>query len=224
MKDLLLFPFGGNAREALDTIRAVNRLKRTWNVIGFVDDGRELWGREFCGVKVIGGREALDRFPAACVLAAPGRPETYHLRNTIIDGLGVARERYATIVDPSARVAMNAVIGKNVLVMANVVISCSVHIGDHCVILPNTVISHDSSVGDYSMIGSNVSVSGACKIGRLSYLGSGSRLKDGVAIGEGSLIGIGSCVIDDVAGGVVAAGNPARELRKTGEKIEEKIE
>ncbi len=217
MKDILLFPFGGNAREALATIQAVNRKKRTWNAIGFVDDDREHWGREECGVEVIGGREVIDRFPTAYVLAVPGRPGAFHVRDEIIDGLGVDRDCYATVVDPSAHVAMNATIGRNVLIMANVVISCSVAIGDHCVILPNTVVSHDSIVNDYSLVGSNASISGSCTIGRMSYLGSGSRLKEGVAIGERSLIGLGSCVVDDVGGGVVVAGNPARELRKTGE-------
>lgn len=215
MKDLLIFPFGGNARESILAIQAQNRVRPTWNVLGFIDDDKNHWGKEYSGVKVLGGRNILPNFPSANILAVPGNPENFLKRAKIITLLDVPLDRYVTIIDPNARIAPDAKIGKNTVLMANVVISCSVEIGNHCVVLPNTVVAHDSSIGDYSLIGSNVTISGSCTIGSICYVGSGTNIKDHITIGKQCLVGLGSCVIRDVPDNTVVAGNPARYLRKT---------
>jgi sugar O-acyltransferase (sialic acid O-acetyltransferase NeuD family) len=217
MKDLLIFPFGGNARESLLAIEAQNNARPTWNVLGFMDDDKKLWGEKYCGVDVLGGRELLRDFPSARVLAVPGSPENFSNRANIIALLRVPLNRFVTIIDPSVRKAPDTKIGKNTLLMPNVVISSSAEIGNHCIVLPNTVIHHDSCIGDYTVIGSNVSVSGSCNIGHGCYIGSGTRIKDHLNIGSNSLIGIGSCVIHNVSHKTIVAGCPARILRNLDE-------
>ena len=69
LKELLIFPFGGNAREALLSIFAINALKKEWQVLGFIDDDKANKGKDCCGIKVLGGKEILKRFPKANVLA-----------------------------------------------------------------------------------------------------------------------------------------------------------
>lgn len=215
MKKILLFPFGGNAKESLLSILAINRIGKEWDVIGFVDDDPDLIGRECCGVKVLGGRDVFKKYPDAMVLAAHGNPETFLKRKAIIDELGLAPSRFATIIHPSVTIAPDAMIGHNVTLMAGVFVSCGAKIGSHCVFLPNTVIAHDSSVGDYCLIGSNITISGDVRIGVGCYIGSGTKIRNGITIGDRSLAGLGSNIVGDVAGSVVVAGNPARVLRKT---------
>ena len=140
MKDLILFPFGGNAREALISIFSRNRIHPQWNVIGFVDDNESNWGKQCCGIKVIGGRDIIGNYPNAKVLAVNGSPENYLNRAMTIARLNLALDRFDTILDSTVSMAPDVQIGKNTLVMANVVVSCSVRIGNHCVILPNSVI------------------------------------------------------------------------------------
>ena len=214
MKNLVLFPFGGNAREALLSILAQNRIKTTWNVLGFIDDDENLWERHYLGFKVLGGNKVIEDFPFDNFLAVPGNPRNFLKRRNIIEKLGLTKNHFATIIDPSVQVAPDSKIGTNTLIMANVVISCSVVIGDHCVILPNTVISHDSHIGDYTLIGSNVSISGSCNIAHTCYIGSGTKTRDNITIGPECLVGLGSCVIKDVPKRTVAAGNPAHFIKK----------
>jgi sugar O-acyltransferase (sialic acid O-acetyltransferase NeuD family) len=213
MNDLLLFPFGGTAREALLAVLEQNTVKKTWNVLGFVDDDKSLWGKTLCGVEVLGGREVFSHFPSAQVLAVPGNPQTFLGRDEIIAGLSLSEDRFATIIDPRARMAPDSKIGTNTLVMANAIISASVVIGKHCAVLPNTVIAHESRIEDYTLVGANVIVSGFCTIGRSCYIGSGSSIRDHVTINAQSLVGIGSCVLKDVPEKAVVLGNPARFLR-----------
>lgn len=212
-KKLIIFPFGGNGRESLLTVISADKLKKEWDVIGFIDDDRAAWGKECYGVKVIGGRDVLKKFPDASILAVPGNPDNYLKRKEVIDRLVIEKERFARVIHPSVIVPPDARIGYNVVLMPNVFVSCGVGIGNHCLVLPNTVIGHDSMVGDYCCIGSNVTVSGHVSVGDTCYIGSGSRICNDIMIGARSLVGLGSNVVDDVKAGVVVAGNPARILR-----------
>lgn len=213
-KKLLLFPFGGNARESLMSVFAINERKKEWDIVGFIDDDQSLHGKECCGIKVLGGRELLREHSDAFVLSVPGSPKGYLKRKSIIEGLSIDSSRFATIVHPSVVMAPDTSVGYDTLLMANVVVSCGVHLGNYCIVLPNTVIAHDSNVGDYCCIGSNVSISGSVTIDSECYIGSGVKVREHVCIGKRSLIGLGSNVISDIEEGIIAVGNPARVMRK----------
>ena len=105
MKDLILFPFGGNARESIVTIQAINSKSPTWNIRGFVDDNESLWRKSCLGVPVLGGTIRISEFENAQVLAVPGNPETYLKRAEVISHINIPLSQYATIIDPSVHSA-----------------------------------------------------------------------------------------------------------------------
>jgi len=210
---LLLFPFGGNAREAYITISDINSKSKTWEILGFIDDEKSKIETQFIDTSVIGGKNKLNDFPDSMVLAVPGNPKTYLKRKQIINDLKISDNKFATIIHPSVSIASNATIGYNTLIMPNVVISSDVKIGNHCIIMANTVVSHDSKISDYCCIGSNISISGNVTIGENCFVGSRSSIIDNVKIGDQSMIGIGSNVINNVDERIVAAGNPAKKIR-----------
>lgn len=206
-KPLLIFPYNGNGIEALDCIGSAYRF------IGFVDDTPEKKGTDSNGYPVM-GREAFARFPGARVLAVPGSPNSYRSRKETIQGLGIAEERFAKVIHPTASVSPLASIGCNVLIMAGVVITSNACIGSHTCILPNTVIHHDVEVGEWGLIGSNVTIAGNTVVEENCYIGSGSSIMNGLLVGSGALIGLGSNVISNVVSGTRMVGNPAREIVK----------
>jgi sugar O-acyltransferase (sialic acid O-acetyltransferase NeuD family) len=203
---LLIFPCNGNGVEALEC------LGDSYDLIGFVDDAPEKQGTDAHGYPVL-GREALLQYPEARLLAIPGSPSSYKSRRQVIEGLGVSEARFATVIHPSATVSRLAQVGRNVLIMAGVVITSNAVIGDHACILPNTVIHHDVVVSAWSLIGSAVSIAGGTVVGENCYVGSGSSIIQGVRLGERCLVGLGSNVIRDVPSGSKVGGNPAKPIR-----------
>lgn len=203
MRELLFFPCNGNALEALDSLGPDDRL------LGFIDDDPGKQGAAAFGVPVY-GRDALQRFSTAHVLAVPGNPKNFRERKALILSLQVPASRFATVIHPQARISPRATIGYNVYIGPGVVVTGNAVLGDHVCVLPNTVIHHDSIIGDHVLIGSNCTVAGYARIGENSYIGSGSGIRDGVTIGRDVLVGMGSNVISNIPDRSTVLGNPAK--------------
>jgi sugar O-acyltransferase (sialic acid O-acetyltransferase NeuD family) len=205
-RPLLIFPCNGNGIEALDCLGS------EFYPLGFIDDEPNKVNSKRFGIPIF-GREALERFGNAEILAVPGSPTSFRERELIIASLGVPVSRFARVVHPLARISPLATVGVNVLIMAGVVITSNAVIGDHVCLMPNTVVHHDVVVEDWSLIGSNVTIAGHSIIGRNCYIGSGTSVINGIKICNGVLVGLGSNVIRDVPPSITIAGNPARPLK-----------
>jgi sugar O-acyltransferase (sialic acid O-acetyltransferase NeuD family) len=201
-KDLLIFPYNGNALEAISCIG------EQFNLIGCVDDTIEKQGLQANGINVF-SRKAFEKYPHALVLAVPGGPLSFSKREEIIISLKLSVERFAKVIHPNAFVSSMATIGYNVLLMSGVVLTSNCVIGNHVCILPNSVIHHDSIIGHHTLIGSNVTIAGYTKVGENCYVGSGCNIINGIEIGSGALIGMGANVIKSVPKNSKSVGNPA---------------
>ena len=208
VEPLLIFPYNGNGREALDCLGSAYRL------VAFIDDTADKQGIDAHGHLVL-GRPGLQQWSDAKVLAVPGSPSSYRARRRLIEELGVPPSRFARLIHPSAQISRCASIGYNVLIMAGVVITCDTVIGNHVCVLPNSVIQHDVRIGDWTLVGSNVTIAGSTRIGENCYIGAGCSIRDGVTIGDGALLGMGSNLVRDLPAGARWIGNPARLLART---------
>ena len=108
-----------------------------------------------------------------------------------------------------------------------------IDIGSYCLLTPGLQIVSAAHVqiGDNVMIASRVYISDAdwhgiydrvaspgqmapIVLGDNVWLGEGVKVCKGVTIGDNSVIGAGSVVTSDIPANVIAAGNPAREIKK----------
>jgi sugar O-acyltransferase (sialic acid O-acetyltransferase NeuD family) len=208
VEKLLIFPFNGNALEAMDCIGG------QYELLGFIDDTPEKQGPTNWGYTVF-DRSALEKYSDAKVLAVPGSPVSFKKRSEHIASLKIPTERMATVIHPKASIGKNVKVGDNCLIMAGVVITSNAVVGDHVCILPNTVIHHDAVIGSYTLIGCNVAIAGGTTIERNCYIGSGTNIINGITIGEYTLIGLGSNVLKSTGANSKMAGNPAKNMNKS---------
>ena len=202
---LILIGHSGNAMEILEHLQDLHE------VVAFLDDGAVSADRMSHGVPVLPLCRLAD-FPDAQVLVTFGSVSSLPGRARVVAGLGLAPQRFATVIHPRAHVSRRAMLGPGTIVFPGAVITWNAIVGDHCMILPNSVIHHDVVLEDHVLVGSNATVAGHCRVGCGSYLGSACSVKNGVTIGRGSVIGMAANVLRDCPDGAVMVGNPARPL------------
>jgi len=208
---LAIIGAGGTARDTGDLVRDINRAAEQWRLVGFYDDDVAKQGQVIDGVPVLGPVALAAESPAFVVIGV-ARSRNAGVRRVLSEKLGLPRDRYATLIHPTASVAASASIGAGSVLFQNVVVSAAVVIGDHVLVLQNTSIAHDAVIEDCATIAPGVLVSGSVRIGRSTYIGTGASIIEGATIGEGALVGIGSVVIRSVPPGQTVFGYPAQPI------------
>jgi len=213
-RKLVILGGGGTAKDVLSIIGDIGRSGPLHEVVGILDDNPALEGQAVCGIPVLGPLEHAKSLDDVLFVNCLGSPRNYWKREAILTRLGLPRERFATLVHPTAAVSASSTVGHGVVLYPNVVVMAGVRIGDHVTVLANTVMNHEVVVEDFCIITSGVNLSGQVRLGRGCYIGAGSSLIQDCTVGEWALVGLGSAVIRDVPPWTVVAGNPARVIRK----------
>jgi sugar O-acyltransferase (sialic acid O-acetyltransferase NeuD family) len=216
---LVLIGPGGFGRETAEVVRAINAAHEAsggsprWDLLGFLDDDPARWGTTVSGVRVLGGMDALAAQSDARVVVCTGHPGNFGSKARIVERLGLDRERYATLIHPTAVIPPSARLGEGSVVFAGVVATTDVQIGAHAGIMPLAVFTHDDVLEDFVTVGAGVRLAGTVRIEAGAYLGAGCLIRENRTVGPGALIGMGAVVTEDVPGGEVWAGVPARFVR-----------
>ena len=214
--DLVILGAGGFARETAAAVRALNEVRPSFRLRGFLDDDPALHGTWRAGLPILGGLDlAATAYGDALLVACVANPRGAGVRECVVDKLGLPAERYATVAHPSASVGSGCPVGPGTVLLAHVALTADVTVGAHVAVMPHTVLTHDDVVEDYATIASGVRLGGSVHIGRTAYLGAGALIRETLRIGAGALVGMGSVVLRDVPPGEVWAGNPARRLKET---------
>lgn len=181
-RPLVIVGAGGFARETAELVRAADPDGRRFRLTGIVDDDPARAGTVVAGLPVLGPVETVRDHDAAIVVCV-GNPANFVARAMIVDRLGLADDRYATLVHPAAVVPSTATLGAGTVVHAGVVFTTDVSIGNHVAVMPAVVLTHDDEVGDFVTFASGVRVGGGCRIGTGAYLGAGSVVRESADVG-----------------------------------------
>ena len=222
MKNIVIIGAGGVGRETSLIIQQINELEPTWNLIGFIDDNKDNWGKVINGYSVIGGIDSLEFLtPDTYVLIAIAN---YEVKKKIVNKIN-NKLKFATIIHPKVWVHDYMTIGEGTIIYEGAILTANIEIGNHVIISPNCGVGHDSIIKDYVSLLWNVNVSGNDIIEEGVMMGSGSTVIQGKKIGKGSNIGAGAVVIEDVDSFSTAIGVPAKVIKidyeKRGREYEE---
>ncbi len=213
MKNIIIIGAGGHGREVADILRQQQAHGGKFNLYGFVDDNDNLHGKQIDGLTVLGGWSWLEKAKREeiSVICAVGLPE---VRKRVVSralDLGLS---FASAVSPLAYVSPSAKIGQGVMIFPFAGVSTATEISDHVSIHGMSLVGHDTKIGRYAAISPGVNLAGAVSVGEGCWLGIGANVIQGITIGEWSFVSVGAAVTRDVLSRVVAAGVPARAIKK----------
>ncbi|PJI09667.1 MULTISPECIES: 2,3,4,5-tetrahydropyridine-2,6-dicarboxylate N-acetyltransferase [Clostridium] len=133
-------------------------------------------------------------------------------------------------IEPGAIIRDKVSIGKNAVIMMGAVINIGSEIGEGAMIDMNAVVGARGKIGKRTHVGAGAVIAGVleppskspCEIGDDVLIGANSVILEGVKIGSNSVIAAGSVVVEDIPSGVVAAGTPAKIVKKVDDKTKDK--
>lgn len=210
---LVIVGAGGFARETAAAVQALNDVRPTWHLQGFLDDDPALHGTERVGLPILGPLGAVADLPDTAVVVCVGNPRDHLVRERVVRRLRLELERFATVVHPSVQLGAGCLVGPGSVLLAQTALTADVTVGSHVALMPQAVLTHDDVVHDFVTIASGVRLGGGVVVERGAYVGAGALVRESLTVGVGALIGMGSVLLHDVPPGQVWAGNPARFLR-----------
>lgn len=208
MTELLIVAAGGLAREVAAVVEG-----SSWELLGFLDDEPTLSGATVAGRPVLGGISAVTAFPRASVLVCAGKGQARRAIVCRLRDLGVADDRYATVISPDVHVPASCQVGVGSILLAGTVLTADVTIGRHVVAMPGVVLTHDNLIADYATLCARVALGGNVSIGAAAYLGMGALVRERLNVGADSVLGMGAVLLHDLPAGETWAGVPADRLR-----------
>ena len=204
---------GGHAKVVIEILQ----LRKNFHLIGLLDSKTELLNTKVLGIPVLGDDNLLPK------LYAQG------IRHAFI-GLGSAgdvrprirlyekvRQHGFQIVDaihPQSIISSSAKIGYGATISAGAVINAHAKLGENVMVNTGAIIEHDCVIDNHVHIATGARLASSVHVAEGTHIGIGACVRQCIHIGQGTIVGAGSVVVDDMPDKVIAAGVPARILRK----------
>ncbi len=214
MKDIVIIGAGGFGKEAAQLIKEINKDKKTWNLLGFIDETTEKHGSQINDTTVLGGFDWFDNKPVNKIWAvcALGNPRDKYI---LLKKASAYKINYATLIHPDAKLSKYSELGFGCIICCNSFISVNTRIGNHVCINPGCGIGHDTVIEDYTSLYWNVTLSGNVYIHEGCEIGSKAIVIQKKTVGKWSIIGAGAVIVRDMPENCTAVGVPGKIIKIT---------
>lgn len=211
-REILIYGAGGAGQEVVYCLALDKNPGTSWKVGGFIDDTEQLWGKLVNDIPVLGGFEYLKNYSGNLAVTIFDYPA---IRQELISKIKKNDKiKFPVLISVASIVFPYAEWGEGCIVNNLNAISCNTKFGDFVLVNSGTGIGHGSIIGSFTTIYSGINISGDVSIGSGCLIGSGVTILPKVTIGDGSIIGAGSLVLKDIPPKVLAAGVPAKIIKK----------
>ena len=213
MEKLCVLGAGPQARVLEDLVRACGNLE----LIGFIDVSDERHHLRKVGERYpVYELDRLDEHVGpepggVSVVIGTAIPQW---RRRLIELVGQRQLRLKSLVYPGTIIGEDTALGDGIIVMPGIIIGPGATLGNHVIINNAATVDHDTVLGENVTLGPGVHLAGEVVVRRDTFIGIGAACPPGVTIGANCNIGAGSVVIKDIPDNTIAAGVPARVIRR----------
>lgn len=211
MQDVVIVGVGGLGRECSEWLVDINADRRTFNVLGFIDDDASKHGAISHDLPVLGGADWLaSRSGKVAAIIGIGSARVKH---TMTERLRTHVSSFPVLRHPQAVIGDHVAIGEGTVVCPGVILTTDITIGRFVTLNFGLTVGHDSTVGDYVTLAPGVHLSGYSRIGEGCDLGAGVITIPGMSVGEWTIVGAGAVVAQPLPANCTAVGVPARVIK-----------
>lgn len=198
---------GGHGRVVLDILVQAGR----YEVVAFLDSNKSLHGRRMDGIAVLGDMNTLpelrDQGIIDGAIVAIGDNGVRRSFADRVDQMGIP---LVEAIHPSANLARNVTLGRNVVVAAGALVCAHCQIGDSVILNTGSIVDHESMIGTAAHVCPGARLAGRVMVESGAFIGIGATVIQNIRIGCESVVGAGAVVIRDVPPMSTVVGVPAR--------------
>ncbi len=210
-KKVIIVGAGGHGRVVLDILRA----EGIYSPIGFLDSNPYLHNKYVDGVRVLGDLGYLKSLSSKekdeiGVIIAIGDNGT---RRRFAEEVNKLDLELINAIHPSANIASNAIIGRNVVIAAGAHICAHCQIGNSAILNTGCIVDHESIIGNAAHICPGAKLAGRVIVEGGAFVGIGATVIQNIRIGTDAVVGAGAVVIKDVPPACTVVGVPARVVK-----------
>jgi len=176
-------------------------------VAGFLDDAPNP-GRKCLGTTKDAPRYIRKRY---LFFVAVGNNR---VRKEILDRLKRQGAVFINALHPTSLIEKDVILGQNIMAGASSYININSRVEDGAIINSGCLVEHDNHIGSFAHLAPGVITGGGVSIGEKTFVGLSSVVNDHLSIGSDTIVGSGAVVINDLPDRVVAAGCPAKIIKK----------
>lgn len=183
-----------------------------WNVIGFVDDNKNLENKSMNDYPVLGTIDfLLNVNEKTNAVVAIGNPQT---RKKIVERLqSNTNISFPNIVDKDVIIDKTVTLGFGNIICKGNILTTNIEIGNFNHINLNCTVGHDVQFNDYITVYPGVNISGNVIINDCVEVGTGTKIIQGKKIVKETVIGAGSVVVKDIVVNGTYIGIPAKQMK-----------
>ena len=201
---------GGQGRVVLDILVQAG----VYRPVGFIDSNPELTGRRIDGLTVLGCPDEIatlgKKLGVDCAVVAVGDNGA---RRELAERLENQGFSLINAIHPSANLARNVNLGRNVVIAAGALVCAHCQIGDSVILNTGCIIDHETLIGTATHVCPGARIAGRVVVESGAFVGIGSTIIQSLRIGYEAVIGAGAVVIRNVAPMSTVVGVPAHETK-----------
>jgi len=210
---ILVLGAGGHGRVVLDILQQGHN----YQTIAFLDNNEAIHGRRVDGIPVVGGINDLARWAqelhADGAIVAIGDNGTRRGLARMVERCGLP---LVNAIHPSATLAHNVTLGRNVVIAAGVVVCAHCQIGDSVILNTGCIVDYQTMIGEGTHICPGVRLAGRVKVEPGVFVGIGATVIPKTTLGCEAIVGAGAVVIEDVPAMATVVGVPAQPIKHAG--------
>ena len=208
MKQLIIIGARGYGREIYNAFMR-NFSPEEWSCKGFLDSNKDALNGYQGYPSIICAPEDYEIQPDDYFFCALGdvRWRKHYAELMLAKGA-----KFLTIIENSALVERNTILGQGCYVGRNAFLSCDIKVGDFVSFFQCAVLGHDVTVGNYCHFGAHTYAGGFSEIQNLVTIHPGAGIIPHRILKEGSVLGAGSVAARNIPSETTVMGVPAQKL------------
>ncbi|SFD07439.1 acetyltransferase [Algibacter pectinivorans] len=185
------------------------------NIVGFIDDDKELIGKKVINIPVLGQYKDLFSSEFKNKIQQVYCPIGNNIiRSKYLSTLKKEGYEIPSFIHKTVSIGPDVSLGEAVYMLAGNIVMPHTTIGNYIMINMDSTIAHHVNMEDGVFMSSGVNVGALINVRQNAYIGMGVTVMTGVKeIGANCLIGAGTVIIKNVPENATMVGNPGRVLK-----------